>query len=106
MIDIEFIKSANPIEEVIEETGYTLAGNGRYLKARAHDSLVIDTNKQYYVWNAKGESGDVITWLENEQGMSFQALLNTLPGAPASPLPNSAGRIWLPSTPNANGTIP
>lgn len=78
MIDIEFIKSANPIEEVIEETGYTLAGNGRYLKARAHDSLVIDTNKQYYVWNAKGESGDVITWLENEQGMSFQAAVEHL----------------------------
>lgn len=74
MIDIEYLKAENPIEDVIESGGIGLMGSGRYRRGSQHDSLVVDTARQFYVWNSKGHghSGDVVAWLENEKGMSFK----------------------------------
>ena len=73
MIDIDTIKEANPIEDVIGET-YPLKGDHRrYLRGVEHDSLVVDVQKQYYVWNSVGHAGDVLNWLENTQGLDFKA---------------------------------
>lgn len=71
-INVEAIKEANLIEEVIQESGFTLRGGRRYLKAKEHDSLVVDVDAQLYNWNSKGQAGDVITWLENEKKMDFR----------------------------------
>lgn len=81
MMDLEQIKDANRIEDIVTEAGYTLRGHGRYLKASEHDSLVVDAKQQYYVWNSKGaggHSGDVINWLQNEQGMDFRQAVEHL----------------------------
>jgi DNA primase len=73
MIDIEQLKRANLIQEVIKETGgFSLRGSGNYLKASEHDSLVVNTEQQLFFWNSRGFSGDVISWLEQTQGMDFQ----------------------------------
>lgn len=68
-IDIEAVKEANPIEQVIAETE-PLAGTGRYRKGAKHDSLVVDTKGQAYFWNSMGadDSGDVITWVIKHRG--------------------------------------
>lgn len=74
--DIQAIKEANLIQEVIAETtGWTLRGNRDHLKAVEHDSLVVNVAKQLYFWNSQGHSGDVLSWLQNQQKMSFQDAL-------------------------------
>lgn len=88
-MDLEQIKEANRIEDVVSEAGYTLRGHGRYLKDSDHDSLVVDARQQYYVWNSKGadgHSGDVINWLQNEQGMDFRQAVEHLCNRAGLPL--------------------
>lgn len=66
------LKSKNPIGDVIAEMGYPLGGHGRYRRSTAHDSLVIDTQKNYYDWNSRGEAGDIFTWLEKRNNWDFK----------------------------------
>lgn len=61
MADLDRIKDAINIADLIDRT-YNLNGQGRYRKAREHDSLVVDTQKQEYWWNSQGEWGDAIDW--------------------------------------------
>lgn len=80
-MDIEAIKAANKIEDVIEETsGLTLRGRGKYWKPDGEEgsSLVVNVNDQLYNWNAKGHAGDAITWLENTEGMDFRQAVEWL----------------------------
>ena len=77
-MDIESIKAANPIEEVVGESHPLKKGGRRYLNGMEHDSLVVDTQKQYYVWNSQGHSGDVINWLENTRRMGFKEAVEFL----------------------------
>jgi len=76
-MDIEAIKEANPIEVVVAET-YPLTGSGRYVRAEAHDSLVVDTENQYYAWNSHGEMGDVIEWVEKRENTDFRGAVTRL----------------------------
>lgn len=71
-MNIDVIKDANAIEDVIGET-YPLRGDRRrYMRGVEHDSLVVDVQKQYYVWNSMGHGGDVLTWLEKVKGLDFR----------------------------------
>lgn len=70
-MDIEQVKDVNPIEDVVG-ADYTLKGQGRWLRAEQHDSLVVDTHSQAYFWNAFGEQGDVITWTMKRRRCSFK----------------------------------
>lgn len=72
------VKSANPIQDVIEQTYPLQRQHGRYLRAREHDSLVVDTQKQMYTWNSKSESGDVIDWTINRNGYDFKTAVEQL----------------------------
>ena len=76
-IDVERIKQGNRIEDVIGAT-HELRGNARYRKGAEHDSLVVDVERQYYVWNSAGHSGDVINWLENTRQMNFRMAVEFL----------------------------
>lgn len=76
-IDIERIKLATLIEDVVGET-HPLTGNARYRKGADNDSLVVDVERQYYVWNSVGHSGDVISWLENTRRWSFRQAVEWL----------------------------
>ena len=78
-VDVEEIKAANPIEGVIgEDEGLEQKARRRYLRGVEHDSLVVDTHAQYYVWNSQGETGDVFTWLEKRRRMDFKAAVTFL----------------------------
>ncbi len=70
-VDAAELKAQVRIEEVIIATGVPLEGHGRYLRAKEHDSLIVDTQTGFYNWNSKGENGDVFTWLEKHAGMDF-----------------------------------
>jgi hypothetical protein len=76
--NIEAIKEANRIEEVVTETHPLKQERGHYARAVEHNSLVVDTRKQYYFWNSQGHAGDVINWLENTRRMTFQEAIEYL----------------------------
>jgi len=77
-LDIDIIKSANRLEEIVAEDGLTVEGTGRYRRTREHDSLVLDTHGQYYAWNSHNETGDVIDWLQRRRGMDFRGAVELL----------------------------
>ena len=78
---VDRVKQANAIEDVIEETGpeWKLARRrGRYLRGEVHDSLVVNVDEGYFVWNDKSEKGDVFNWLELRRGYDFWESLQYL----------------------------
>ena len=62
IMTIEGIKEALSIAEIVSET-FPLTGHGRYLRAKQHDSLVVDVQRQAWYWNSRGIHGDVLDWL-------------------------------------------
>lgn len=78
---IQKVKDANPIEDIIEATGAEFSlhrKRGIYLRGSVHDSLVIRTDEQYYVWNDRSEKGDVFNWLEARNKWDFWTSLQWL----------------------------
>lgn len=78
---IERVKETNPIEDVIDATAaeYRLQRKrGNYLRGESHDSLVVRVDEQYYVWNERGEKGDVFNWLEARNKWDFWTSLQWL----------------------------
>lgn len=57
-IDLEQIRSANPIELVIGEK-FTLRKSGTRFVGIEHDSLVVTPQNGLYFWNSRDEHGDV-----------------------------------------------
>lgn len=60
---------------------FNVVGSGRYLKTLEHDSLVIDTEKDYFYWNSKGIRGTPLDWLvkiENFPLNTAKEILNSL----------------------------
>lgn len=56
-IDLEQIRSANPIEQVIGEK-FALKRQGTRYVGVEHDSLVVTPQTGQYFWNSRGEYGD------------------------------------------------
>jgi hypothetical protein len=90
---IERVKRANPIEDIIEETGgaeFRLKRRyGNYLRGESHDSLAVRVDEGYYVWNSTGEKGDVFTWLERRKKMDFWEALTFLAGRARLEMPRN-----------------
>lgn len=74
MIDVNRLKDLNRIEDVVEMfEGFKLdrRGRGKHWRGVVHDSFVVNVDEQLYFWNARGRGGDVVSFLEQECGMSF-----------------------------------
>jgi hypothetical protein len=57
-IDLEQIRSANPIDQLVGEK-FALKRSGTRFVGVEHDSLVVTPSTGQYFWNSKGEYGDV-----------------------------------------------
>ncbi len=57
-IDLEHIRSRNPIEDVVNEK-FSLRKSGNRFVGVEHDSLVVTPRTSFYFWNSQGEFGDV-----------------------------------------------
>jgi len=88
MVDLDAIKRANPIQDVIEKDEPLRAVGGRYWRGVHHDSLVVDVEAGTYYWNSKNESGDVIEWVQRRRGMDFKAAVEWLAERAGLPEPN------------------
>ncbi|MBC6935112.1 MAG: hypothetical protein DWB42_04670 [Chloroflexi bacterium] len=61
-VDLEQIRSRNPIEEVVAEK-FALKKSGLRFIGLEHDSLVVVPNTGFYFWNSRGEHGDVFDFV-------------------------------------------
>ena len=89
---IERIRESNPIEDVIEESGFLLHGHGRYRRGRGrdYDSLVVNVRDQMFVWNSRasdGWRGDVFTWVMKFKGFDFKGAVEYLAKRAGLPAP-------------------
>lgn len=57
-VDLEQIRSRNPIEDVVSEK-FSLKKSGTRFVGVEHDSMVVIPQTQMYFWNSRGEHGDV-----------------------------------------------
>ena len=61
-IDLEQIRSANPIEQIVGEK-FNLKRMGTRFVGVEHDSLVVTPQTGQYFWNSKGEYGDAFDFV-------------------------------------------
>src|SRR5690349_16159736 len=61
-IDLEHLRSRNPIEDVIVQKFALRKSGSRYIGVE-HDSLVVIPNTGSYFWNSRGEYGDVFDFV-------------------------------------------
>ncbi len=84
--DIDAIKHANPIEEVVARHGVALRRSGAHLTGRCpfhpdeHPSLVVyPETRSFYCFGCRA-SGDVIDFVRRVEGLSFRDALERLGG--------------------------
>lgn len=78
---VEIVKTRNRIEDVIAESGFKLSSQrGKYMRGASPDynSLVINVEDQFYVWNSKNEAGDLINWIQNREDLDFKTAVEKL----------------------------
>jgi len=75
---VEQVRDANPIEDVLSESGITLRGHGRLRTASKHDSMKVRTDMQRIFWYSQNWNGDVFAWMMREKGVDFGAALEML----------------------------
>lgn len=76
---IEKVRDANPIEEVIQESGYPLRGRKLMRGARSDcDSLNVRTDWGRAWWYSHNWQGDVFAWVQREKGCDFMGALEIL----------------------------
>ncbi len=79
---VDEVKSRNPIEDIIEESGGEFALDrraGKEISGRTHDSLKVNVRDGLYKWWVRNEGGDVFTWLiQRNPGWDFLACLEHL----------------------------
>lgn len=75
---VEQVRDANPIEQVLEESGIQLKGHGRLRTGRQHDSLKVRTDMGRAFWYSQNWNGDVFAWIMREKGCDFAGALEIL----------------------------
>jgi len=75
---VEQVRDANPIEDVLRESGMPLKGHGRLLTGTKHDSLKVRTDMQRAFWYSQNWNGDVFGWMMKEKGIEFSEALEKL----------------------------
>lgn len=59
---------------------FTIVGTGRWLRTREHDSLVINTEEQYFFWNSRGiKYGKIKDWYEKVKKRKFEGHVDIVP---------------------------
>jgi twinkle protein len=59
------------LEDLISKD-FTIVGRGRWLRTQEHDSLVIDSENQFWHWNGKHLCGNIFTWLTKIKGYTYK----------------------------------
>lgn len=90
---VERVRDANPIEEVLAESGIVLRGHGRLRTAAKHDSMKVRTDMQRIFWYSQNWNGDVYDWVMREKGVEFNEALKILADRANIEMPRFAGTV-------------
>jgi hypothetical protein len=101
---LERAKNADTVSFLSAYYGYDFKQIGNYYQCKQHDSLMIYTDRQGFVWNSQNISGgDTIDFLRKIEGMSFPEAIEAIIGESAvieyTPAPDyipKAGQLVLP----------
>ena len=76
---VEQVRDANPIEDILKESGVTLSG-GRTKRgtSKGHHGMVVRTDWQRIFWYDDNWNGDVFKWVMRNKGVEFQEALELL----------------------------
>jgi hypothetical protein len=72
MITVKELKAKVKIENIITQSFPLIESKRRFLRSKQHKSLIVDTQKQCYFWNSRGESGDIYSWLMAQNNWDFK----------------------------------
>ena len=75
---VEKVREANPIEDILEESGMKLRGHGRLRTGTKHDSMKVRTDMGRVWWYSQNWNGDVFGWIMREKGVEFAEALEIL----------------------------
>lgn len=75
---IERVRDANPIEDILQESGIHLRGHGRLRTGTKHDSMKVRTDMGRVFWYSQNWNGDVFGWVMREKGCEFTAAVEQL----------------------------
>lgn len=75
---VDKVREANPIEDVLEESGVKLRGHGRLRTAASHDSMKVRTDMGRIFWYSQNWNGDVFAWVMRDKGVEFGEALAIL----------------------------
>ncbi len=100
-IDIEHIRSRNPIEDVVSEK-LSLKQTGKRYIGIDHDSMVVVPQSGFYFWNSRDEHGDVFDFVgryhlnyngswNNRDPQQFMEAVEFLAGRAGIPVEHDAG---------------
>lgn len=90
---VEKVRDANPIEDVLAESGIVLRGHGQLRTAAKHDSLKVRTDMQRMFWYSQNWNGDVFAWVMREKGVDFSQALDILARRAHIEMPRFAGSV-------------
>ncbi len=84
--EVEQVKQMSMLDFLKREYGFTFDNRGSAYICKEHDSLVVMPDQRSWFWNSQDTHGrNVIDWLENVEGHSFQSTLQKLIGTPEMP---------------------
>ncbi|MDG6764826.1 DUF3991 and TOPRIM domain-containing protein [Lactiplantibacillus plantarum] len=58
------------LADYVSYAGLPFKHEGRYLRSQEHDSLIIDTRKNYFIWNSQGLAGNLSQFIKAYYGVS------------------------------------
>lgn len=75
--EVDKIKQLS-IVDFCDKQGIELKRSGRYYSLKEHDSLVIDTQKNNFVWNSRQKNGDIINFVQEYYNVDFKKAIEII----------------------------
>ena len=68
------------ITDFCNQRGIKLKGSGVYRRLEEHDSCVINTIKNNFIWNSREENGDIINFTQSYYKVDFKTAIEIISG--------------------------
>jgi len=95
--EVDKIKQLS-IVDFCDKQGIELKKSGRYYSLKEHDSLVIDTQKNNFVWNSRQKNGDIINFVQEYYNVDFKKAIEIITNKDIKEITSSAYKEYQEKT--------
>lgn len=95
--EVDKIKQLS-IVDFCDKHGIELKRSGRYYSLKEHDSLVIDTQKNNFVWNSRQKNGDIINFVQEYYNVDFKKAIEIITNKDIKEITSSAYKEYQEKT--------